>query len=438
MSAGAGTGSRYASLLSDARVRAWWENTRRGSEGSASTYLRVFGLLLGRVGLTVDGLLDLARRNPVALRNRVASALYAMEEEGLLGSTLQIRKAVVSSFLRFNGIDVPLKIRIRGATQHPRSESERVPSRDELARAMRAADPRARVAIALMAYSGLRPEVMGDFSGADGLRLGDLPDLSIEDGSVRFMRVPAVLVVRANLSKARHRYLTFIPEEGAAVVEEYMEARARSGEALGQGSPVVASSRGGFVSSRTVSDIVRKALRDAGLGVRPYALRGYFATALDVAEARGIVSHPWRQFWMGHKGDIEAEYSTRKSLAPEIVEGMRSSFARASKLLVAGFMPPREDPRTALYSEILRLAGYSEDEISSVDFRSIDPAGLRGLLERKAREASARRRQVVVGADEAEGLISEGYEFVAVLPNGRVVLRQPQAGVVGLLAGVPR
>ena len=34
---------------------------------------------------------------------------------------------------------------------------------------------------------------------------------------------------------------------------------------------------------------------------------------------------------MGHNGDIEAVYSTRKELRPEMVEEMRQAFAEASK-----------------------------------------------------------------------------------------------------------
>ncbi|MFN4337240.1 MAG: hypothetical protein ACK4FV_06660 [Candidatus Nitrosocaldus sp.] len=55
---------------------------------------------------------------------------------------------------------------------------ERVPSKDELTRILRMATPRARVAIALMAYSGLRPESIGNYDGTDGLRLSDMPEAS--------------------------------------------------------------------------------------------------------------------------------------------------------------------------------------------------------------------------------------------------------------------
>ncbi|MGC8970234.1 MAG: hypothetical protein ACP5LG_06765 [Conexivisphaera sp.] len=183
--------SKHAQLLSDARVRAWLENARRGSEITFDKYLYAFGGFLRRAGMSPGELLELARRDPVDLRDRVAAVLHEMAAEGRLPATLQFRKAVVASFLRYNGIEVPLKVKIRGAGQHPLAESERVPTQEELARAMRAANPRARAAMALMAYTGLRPEVLGDYRGTDGLVLGDLPDLVIEGGHARFTRIPA-------------------------------------------------------------------------------------------------------------------------------------------------------------------------------------------------------------------------------------------------------
>ena len=61
---------------------------------------------------------------------------------------------------------------------------------------------------------------------------------------------------------------------------------------------------------------IREAVNASGLKIRPYVLRGYFATGLDIAESKYLISHPWRMFFMGHKGDIEGRYSTNKRLPP--------------------------------------------------------------------------------------------------------------------------
>ena len=50
---------------------------------------------------------------------------------------------------------------------------------------------------------------------------------------------------------------------------------------------------------------------------RPYVLRAFFDTQLLIAESRGKIAHDFRVFFMGHKGSIEAKYTTNKSILPK-------------------------------------------------------------------------------------------------------------------------
>lgn len=71
---------------------------------------------------------------------------------------------------------------------------------------------------------------------------------------------------------------------------------------------------------------IKEAILKAGFSWRPYVLRAYFDTNMIIAESKGKVSHPYLQFFMGHKGDMEARYSTNKGwLPPDMVEGMREA-----------------------------------------------------------------------------------------------------------------
>jgi hypothetical protein len=88
-----------------------------------------------------------------------------------------------------------------------------------------------------------------------------------------------------------------------------------------------------MLRTQLITREIREAIRSAGLNMRPYVLRGYFATALDIAESKGLISHPWRMFIMGHKGDIEARYSTNKRLPPDMIEEMRESYKKAQNTL---------------------------------------------------------------------------------------------------------
>lgn len=65
-----------------------------------------------------------------------------------------------------------------------------------------------------MAFSGLRPQVLGDISCMDGLEIRDLPEMKIAGKEVVFVMVPSMVVVRPALSKAKHRYFTFLTHEG--------------------------------------------------------------------------------------------------------------------------------------------------------------------------------------------------------------------------------
>ena len=67
---------------------------------------------------------------------------------------------------------------------------------------------------------------------------------------------------------------------------------------------------------------------------RPYILRAYFDTQLLIAESKGKIAHDFRVFFMGHKGSMEARYTTNKGMLPEMLTTeMHGAFARAEEFL---------------------------------------------------------------------------------------------------------
>ncbi|MGH9909960.1 MAG: hypothetical protein ACRD32_04910 [Nitrososphaerales archaeon] len=87
---------------------------------------------------------------------------------------------------------------------------------------------------------------------------------------------------------------------------------------------------------------------------RPYLLRSFFDTQLLTAEARGLIAHDFRIFFMGHKGNIEARYTTNKSKLPEsLLKEMRESFMRCSSLL--DLEVTHEDPILKQKEELKRV-----------------------------------------------------------------------------------
>ena len=268
-----------------------------------------------------------------------------MEREGKAGSYLSRFKKVLNSWLSYNGINVKLKVNIRGESDTPRIADERVPNKEELDRILRMASPRGRVSIALMAFSGLRPESLGNYDGSDGLRLGDFVEAEIRPNGIEFTKVPSMLVVRKSLSKARHQYFTFAPQQTIIYVEEYLEERVKQGERLGKDSPLLGFDPRGvkknrFLRTNLVTRDVKEAILRAGFSWRPYVLRAYCDTNMIIAESKGKISHPYLQFIMGHKGDIEARYSTNKGvLPPDMIEDMRKCYKECEPFLTTATQP---------------------------------------------------------------------------------------------------
>ncbi|MEM3506782.1 MAG: hypothetical protein QW589_02850 [Candidatus Bathyarchaeia archaeon] len=64
-----------------------------------------------------------------------------------------------------------------------------------MARIIRASSLDAKVAIALIAFSGLRPEVLEDYEGKDGLRIGDFLEVDNQAKKVKFKRIPTLVRV---------------------------------------------------------------------------------------------------------------------------------------------------------------------------------------------------------------------------------------------------
>jgi hypothetical protein len=158
------------------------------------------------------------------------------------------------------------------------------------------------------------------------------------------------------------------------------------GETIEPDSPVIAVKEGyeeaGFreegesrhVTTKTITKEIRDAMRPR-FKWRPYVLRAYFDTQLLVAENHGKIGHAYRQFFMGHKGDIEARYTTNKGRLPqEVIEDMRQSFLKCEEYL-SNQPVSREDPelttiRTVVESGVLDLSKPNVRQIPHQEARN--------------------------------------------------------------------
>ena len=435
---------RQKLLLEDPTVKRWYENLTAKSEITADNYLRNFGLWLEWLNLTEEKLTELAKEDYTTLKNLISDQIRRKENEGKAGSYISTSLKPMLSFLKFNNITVHLQINIKNENRNLTTENERIPTKDELSTILRSTDTRGRLEIALMAFSGLRPETLGSYKGTNGLKLSDIKDLEIVKGKIEFKKIPAEITVRPELSKARHQYLTFLSEEGCKYMTEYLNERINSKEKIREESPLILpnesksrkETKNRFLETQLISREIKKAIKKAGFTWRPYVLRAYFATNLDIAEASGKISHSWRQFIMGHKGDIEARYSTNKNLSDEIKDQIRETYKKCQKYLSTQTTKTQEENLTEKLREYTltifettfntKLKKEKKEELMKLSTENFEEELRRISNKRKKEILNNGNTQKIITINEIEEYINQGWEFITTLPNGKAIIRIPK------------
>ena len=425
--------TRHKKLLENKKVERWYLNVKAKSQLTSDTYLRNFGLWLEYLDKDPENIIEFARDNFEDFKGSVSDQIRKMESKGTMGSSISTSIKALISYLKFYNVVVRLGINIKNENRNLNAERERIPDKEELSRILRIATLRERVSISLMAFSGLRPEVLGNIDGSDGLTIGDILDLKIEKGKVEFNTVPAQIAVKPDLSKIRTRYFSFIGPEGSEYLKEYLETRIANGERLTKDSPVILpvekqsiDKKNKFLMTVLLLRRIKATITKAGFDWRPYIFRIYFGTNLDIAESKQYISHPWRQFIMGHKGDIEETYTKREGM---IDEG-RNQYDKCLEFIET---EKKGIPESKLNEEIkgiklliLKNAGYSDQEIEKGDFLSLEVSELiQKLADKKAKDMNNGHSQKVVSVKEAKELINNGWEYAGKLSDKEIIVKLP-------------
>ncbi len=413
-------------------------------------------------------LVDLAKKDRRKVEDILSDFVGKLLNEGKSPGYVENYLKAVRSWLDYNEIRLVRRIKIGNRNATPSIEDERVPTPAELRTIHCYAGERARCSISLIAFAGLRPQTLGDVSGTDGLIVKDLPDVRIENDRVVFTKVPTMVSARSSLSKARHKYFTFLTSEGCEYLQAYLEKRLAMGEALTPESPIIAVTPGyermgkslrnrgsKFITTKNVTREIREAMRPR-FKWRPYVFRAYFDTQLLVAENHGKISHAYRQFFMGHKGDIEARYTTNKGRLPEdLIEDMRRSFMSCDGYLSTRPPGREEDPelttiRTMVESGVLdiskpnvrqylvkklgiesmdvKVAKMREEGLNEDDTYLKIICGELGVkpikveaLKPKNDNSDPKR---IVAEEELEHYLAEGWDVQTVLSSGKILVRK--------------
>lgn len=424
--------SKYGHLLEDSDVKRWQDNLLANSAVTGEVYLRTLGLYCELEGTTPKEILSEGPSKE--FRDGFLDFVREMEKKGKAGSYIERFRKVIVSWFSHNAVQASLKVNIRGKSETPTLQNERIPTAKELAKILRMGSPRARVSISLMAFSGLRPGSLGNHLGTDGIRLGDFTECKITSKELVVERVPSIVSVRSGLSKARHQYFTFVGSEAMTYIQDYIRIRLERGERLTGESPLIwfdprGERKNGFLRSALVERDVREAILKAEFRWRPYVLRAYCDTNLIIAESKGVISHPYLQFLMGHKGDIEARYSTNKRrLPPSMIEGLRQCYKKSSKFLQTSIdETSQRELRDEFRRVVLTSVGFKKDDVEQLDPESLSDVEFQSRVKEKLLGLVANNgaRQKVVPNKEVEKMILEGWEYVDALPNGKAILKLP-------------
>ena len=466
------TKSRHKKLLVDPDVKRWYQNIARGSTMTADVRLRRLGVYCERTNTTPKELAQIGIDSVRKVEDALLDYVSFLEKSGYAPSYIEDILKALRSWLSFNYVRLMRKIKIKNADIPITLENEEIPTKSKIRDVLDSASARQRVMISFVALAGLRPQVLGKYDSSDGLKLSDIRGLEIKsDGTdIVFADIPARIMVRPNLSKTGNQYFTYLPEIGCRFLQGYLRERISNGERINADSPVVTILKGYkiervkkstqqrrafFLATNTISNNIRAAF---GIIIkeRPYVLRAYFDTQLLLAESKGKITHAYRQFFMGHKGDIEAKYTTNKHRLPDhLIADMKEAYERSQSFLI----PFEENSETAnekdkkelfleMWREQAKLYGIDPMKIkvekqritkvpntnakTSTD-NEID--AIKTIIQnmiRKNREDTERKptgeyeNKIAYDEDELLSYVEDGWSIVKELSNGKVILCRNQ------------
>lgn len=275
---------------------------KSGSTNSLRAYLVWVGVFFEDRDLNPDEFVKKAEAGEVNPTEEYNRFIIDLKEKGLPNNTIASAGHSVRKFFDVNNVKFGKVHEVKAWVKH----SDRAPSREELKKMLSYADLSKKVIVIILASSGVRVSTL------IGLKIGD-----IELGE---NNEPSKLTIRAEDSKTRKPYITFITPEVTALLKEYLDSRKRLGEELRKDSPLIRNERfSRQAKSMNVDGLtqnIRRLFRKAGL-IEPakgnartryqlhhHTLRKYFDTRLAVAG----VQYAFKEYFLGHTGGLDRSY----------------------------------------------------------------------------------------------------------------------------------
>ena len=198
--------------------------------------------------------------------------------------------ASLKKFFAANGLPVTEKVQIKVYNVH----EDELPKIEDLRKALELSDIKAKVAILLLASSGMR--------------IGELRKLKISD--IDLDSDPPKITIKGREAKERKSRITFITPEAKKVLMEYLQKRQAAGHVISPDSPVIATDDGRPMSYQNLEYIIKNVFskitskEGKRYKLHAHSLRKWFKTQLISAGVPG----PIVDRLAGHSRYLAREY----------------------------------------------------------------------------------------------------------------------------------
>ncbi len=373
--------------------------------------------------MNVDNFVKLALKHPKKVEELTLDFLLIhkrrYERKEISGSTIKNLKKPIRLLLDVNDVDgINWKKIGRILPPARRYALDRAPTIEELRMLYDAADVRERCALLIMASGGIR------LGAWNFLKVGHVTSITKKD-----QLFAAKVTVYAG---EEEQYETFITPEAYKCFEAYLNFRKKNGEAINPDSVVMRNAfgmvgRANIPVSRVkpmfgggVKNMMRRLFRKAGLRTEKkrrhefsldHGFRKFFKTRCEQVMKPINV-----ETLMGHSTGISDSYyrPTEKELLEDYLRAV-------PQLTISEVEEVRRESQLSR-SQLEGRLGQLEDLVS----RLTTQIGQQALSQNRSRiegTSNSNTSKKLVGAGEIDKYISEGWEPVMTLPDGRIIVR---------------
>ena len=382
---------------------------------------------LRRVGMSPDQFIQTVSGHPKAFEEDFVK--FIAEVSGTsASSTTAFWRDSLRRFLEINrvkGVDwdyvnqfIP-KVR--------KSGQDRAPTLEEIRKVVTVADLRTKCLILFLTSSGAR------VGSIEYLHWRDIQEAEFEG-----WKLAKVTIYRGEPEE----YETFASPECYEYLLKYREIREKVGEVITPSSPVFVKevNKRRFdqrkvkpVSVRTLKNQMGELLNQMKMGEKVtdtknyrsyewkqcHSFRKFFKTRMEMSGVKPIIT----EMLMGHTVGVANSYMkpTQDEMASEYVKAVPN-------LTIIGAIGEKADKNVEFKREILlKVGGYSKEEVEKLSLADMEDAEIQRLVKERflGPMASNGGRQKVVPISEIETYLTQGWEYVAALPNEKAILKLP-------------